>query len=437
MMMADHHMDLMQQYSVSQGHVISQPANLPKPMAGPSSNDQRFLLIFIMGTYFGPDLKNEIPKQSVLQRIGKSLPPYTFDQLETSFMKLSEVENIYYYILRKAHPSCAVKLHSLYKFFQGRLPPPLKEVIEDDRQFTSFFPQHLHRQIRHKGRYKVFEGIVSINDPDVSYIKPEDLERFKQLTGLNDLKIDKEEARNYRHPYGPRTERGEGMQLRVHANASPYAYVQDGRPLAVVMPDGVQDHQTKTTKRRKEPMVNPDMPTSAMLPKEEKPPMKYPDNMGKTVLMIASAPSIEQWNSSGNDCKPSILFTGTATARQAGPSVGLVDIGTCEDAYLFRMALPGVKKDQREFSCEVESDGKVVIRGIITTGEQKVIKKARTFHMKTQSLCPPGPFTVAFQLPGPVEPRQFTGTFGSDGILEGIVMKPMDKMRSACLVFDP
>lgn len=428
-------MEPMQQYPVSQGHVISQPANLPKPQAKPSLNDQRFLLIFIMGTYFGPDLKNEVSKKSALQRLAISLPPYTPDQLEASFMKLSEVESIYYYILRNAKPSCAVKLLSLYKFFQGHLPPPLKEVIEDDRQFTSFFPQHLHKQMRHKGRYKVFEGIVFIDDPDVSYIKTEDIERFKRLTGLNDLKIDREEARNYRHPYGPRTDRGEGMQLRVNVNAGQYAYMQDGKPLAVVMPDGMPNQKTRK-RRKKETTVKPNMPRSAMPPKGQKLPMKYPDSMGKTVLVVSSAPSIDQWNNPRNDPKPSMLFTGTATARQAGPSVGLVDIGTCEDAYLFRMALPGVKKDQREFSCEVESDGTVVIRGIITTGEQKVIKKSRTFHMKTQSLCPPGPFTVSFQLPGPVEPRQFTGNFGSDGILDGIVMKQMDKMDSACLVFE-
>eukprot|EP01018_Ginkgo_biloba_P035381 Gb_19176 [translate_table: standard] len=430
----DFRAELIQQYSVSQGHFISQPASLPKPRVGASSNDQRFLLVFILGTYLGPDLRNEEPKKSALQRLALCHPPYTSDQLGASFFKLSELESIYYYVLRNAHPSAVVKLQSLYKFLQGHLAPPFKEVLEDDRQFTSLFPPHLHRQTRHKGRYKVFEGMVFINDPDISYIKLDDLERFKRLTGLNDLRLDSDEARNYRHGYGPRTDRDEGRQARFYADSGAYGNVQDGRSLAVGIADGLQD--PRMMRRRKEPMGRFNMPPSVLPPKEEKPPLKSPDNMGMAMLMVASAPTIEQWNSAVNDAKPSIVFTGTATARPAGPSVGLVDIGISEDAYLFRIALPGVKKDQREFSCEVESDGKVLIRGTTTTGEQTVFKNSRTFHMKTQSLCPPGPFTVSFQLPGPVEPRQFTGNFGSDGILEGIVMKQRDRSGSACLIFE-
>ena len=44
--------------------------------------------------------------------------------------------------------------------------------------------------------------------------------------------------------------------------------------------------------------------------------------------------------------KPSVVFTGTAKEGSAGPPVGHVDIGESEGAYLFRVALPGVKKDQ-------------------------------------------------------------------------------------------
>lgn len=459
MMENDHHMDAIQQYSVSQGHFISQPADLPKPVVGASSNDQRFLLVFITGSYFGPDLKAEVTRKSAFQRQAQCLPPYTSDQLRPSFLKLSEIESIYYYILRNAHPSAAVKLQSLYKFLQGHLAPPFKEVLEDDRQFTNIFPPELHTQYKFKRRFKVFEAVIFVDDPDTSYIQPEHLERFKRLTGLNDLKLDREEAQNYRHSYGPRMDRDEARQTQIHSNAAAHANVEDSRPLAAVaddrpltavddsgqlaaVADALQD--LKTTRRRKAPTKKSNMPASVRppkasvrRPKEEKSRSKYPDNMSTAVLLVTSAPTIEQWNTSSNHIKPSIDFTGTATARQAGPSVGLVDIGICEDAYLFRIALPGVKKDQRDFSCEVESDGKVLIRGTTTTGEQRVIKNSRTFFMKTQSLCPPGPFTVSFQLPGPVEPRQFTGNFGSDAILEGIVMKQKDRMNSAYLVFQP
>ena len=57
------------------------------------------------------------------------------------------------------------------------------------------------------------------------------------------------------------------------------------------------------------------------------------------------------------------------------------------------------------------------------TGEKRVFRFSQAFVMQTQNLCPSGPFTVMFQLPGPVDPQQFSGSFGTDGILEGVVMK--------------
>jgi hypothetical protein len=47
--------------------------------------------------------------------------------------------------------------------------------------------------------------------------------------------------------------------------------------------------------------------------------------------------------------KPSVVLTGTAKEGSAAPPIGLVDIGTSESAYLFRVALPGVCKDQCKF----------------------------------------------------------------------------------------
>ena len=76
-----------------------------------------------------------------------------------------------------------------------------------------------------------------------------------------------------------------------------------------------------------------------------------------------------------------------------------------------------------EFSCEVGTDGKVLISGVTTTGENTVSRYSQVFEMQTRNLCPPGQFSVSFQLPGPVDPHQFSGNFGIDGILEGVVMK--------------
>uniref|UniRef100_A0A7N2L337 Uncharacterized protein n=1 Tax=Quercus lobata TaxID=97700 RepID=A0A7N2L337_QUELO len=38
--------------------------------------------------------------------------------------------------------------------------------------------------------------------------------------------------------------------------------------------------------------------------------------------------------------------------------------------------------------------------------------------MQSQNLCPPGHFSISFQLPGPVDNQQFSGSFGIDGISE-------------------
>lgn len=76
-----------------------------------------------------------------------------------------------------------------------------------------------------------------------------------------------------------------------------------------------------------------------------------------------------------------------------------------------------------EFSCDIEPDGTIIIKGVTTTGEKIVCKKSQIFRMQTQNLPPPGHFSITFQLPGPVDHRQFSCHFGNDGMLEGIVKK--------------
>ena len=49
--------------------------------------------------------------------------------------------------------------------------------------------------------------------------------------------------------------------------------------------------------------------------------------------------------------KPSVILTGTAKEGSSGPPIGLVDIGVSEGAYLFRVALPGVRKDRSKPLC--------------------------------------------------------------------------------------
>jgi len=97
----EEHFDIIEQPSPpSQGDFVSDTVNLPKARVGASTNDQRFLLVFILGTYFGPDLRDEVPRKSALQHAVMGLPPYSADQLGGSVFKLSEIESIYYFALR-------------------------------------------------------------------------------------------------------------------------------------------------------------------------------------------------------------------------------------------------------------------------------------------------------------------------------------------------
>ncbi|KAL4198102.1 hypothetical protein AMTRI_Chr03g44210 [Amborella trichopoda] len=396
---------------------MDMPDNYSKSLLEATHNDQRFLLNFIIGTYLGPDVKSDSPRRSASQRIAEGRPPYYFTDLGNSFLKLSDVESLYYYILRNTHPSAVLKLNSLYKYFKGQLAPPASDAPDDERQFTSFFPSTLHGQGRYKGSFKIFKGIVIIDDPDTSYIRPADLDRFKILSGLDDLKIDRNEAQLYRHGY--RTDKDDPMD-DFHLEMDSMGDVPNGNAAEAAK-------RRNSRKRRRIREIHQDSgeyfgegkniitPLAHVPPQET---VKAPDYNAPAMVVLASANRVEQWNP-----KPSIHFTGTARDARLGPLVGLVDIGSCKDAYLFRVALPGVKKDHRQFSCEVECDGKVLIKGVTVTGEKNMLRHSRWFHMRTENLCPPGPFTLSFRLPGPVDPRLFYGTFGPDGILEAIVRK--------------
>lgn len=141
------------------------------------------------------------------------------------------------------------------------------------------------------------------------------------------------------------------------------------------------------------------------------------------LVFLPSIPNEEEWNNIIAATKGAVGLTGSAARGKVGPIIGLMDIGEGEATYLFRVSLPGVAADKDKFSCDVEPSGKVVIKGVTSTGERKVRKHSQVFEMRTQNLCPPGPFSVSFQLPGPVDEKRCTVSFGVDGILEGSVKK--------------
>ncbi|KAI8555760.1 hypothetical protein RHMOL_Rhmol05G0199400 [Rhododendron molle] len=382
------------------------------------SDDQCFLLYFILGTFFGPDLKAESPPKSVLHRFAEALPSYTSEQLAGSHIKKVEVERVYHHVLRKADDSVVVKGPWLDRFLHGNLPMPAKYP-----QFPDLFPPQLHPHSRFKTLYKIIENVVFINHPESYYIKPENMERFKRLTGLQNLVLDRDGARMYT---GVDDEalydislQEVGFNGNVTKTTVPLNYVHKNRESSQTF------HILGPVDGAPRNCVPVAYSNVAPLPAEVG--TRSEGGFESGMVFLPSPPTREEWGNIVNVTRSGYSITGTAAMGHFGPSIGLLDIGECEDSYLFRVSLPGVKRDEREFGCEVAIDGKVLIRGVTTTGEQTVYMQSQVFEMQTQNLCPSGHFSISFKLPGPVDPQQFSGNFGTDGILEGIVMKGVQK----------
>ncbi|GMP88060.1 hypothetical protein CsSME_00040185 [Camellia sinensis var. sinensis] len=127
--------------------------------------------------------------------------------------------------------------------------------------------------------------------------------------------------------------------------------------------------------------------------------------------------------------KPTVVLTGTAEEGRAGPPIGMMDIGVSEKAYLCRIALPGLRNNENNFTCDIQRDGRVNIHGVVTGGALK--ESSTAYEMKVQQLCPPGQFTISFNLPGPVDPRlaslnfrlQFVKCWSYCLVLPGLVLE--------------
>ncbi|KAK9922088.1 hypothetical protein M0R45_030569 [Rubus argutus] len=395
-----------------------------------TNDDQRFLLYFIMGAYFGPDVKGERPPKSVLQRIAEGLPPYTFEELAGSQMNTAVVEQVYYYVLRKADQSAIVKLPLLHHFFHGNLLTQGQDDTTNYPQFPDLFPPLLHYNSQSRTRFNFFEHIVFISNPEIYYIKPEDIERFKRLTGLEGFVLDGNATRLHANPDGvgfwdmtvhEQESNGESPPITSSRSSNVKKHVDDSleskdpvKQLHVVAP-------TSSVEYNGTPVMYSYM--ASLLTRNDSYDAQKVD---PAMIFLPSPPTEKEWSNIVAATKNGFALTGSAATGQIGPTIGLIDIGESEDSYLFRVSLPGVRRDEREFSCEVENEGQVLIRGVTITGEKTVYRYSQMFEMQTQNLCPTGHFSVSFKLPGPVNPQQFSGNFGTDGILEGVVMKRLD-----------
>ncbi|VFR00132.1 unnamed protein product [Cuscuta campestris] len=375
------------------------------------TEDQFFLLYLIMGTYFGPDLKEEGPKKSALRRMSEACAPYTSNQLAGTCIRTAEIERLYYYILRGANQSVILPLPLFYQFFHGILHTPVHGYAASYPKFSDLFPPGLHHLVRANNGYNVIENIVFVNDPDVSYITPKCLERYKRLTGLQSFLLDRDCILGL----------FELGNLPLHAFATGRVSTDRhyGTPAYNGSLRGTPNDSSMQSAHNGSLRGTPFTCTdTAPLPLKTN-----SGDIGHAMLVLPKHPSEEDWSDIVAAAKGGYAITGSAASGQIGSVLGPLDIGECEDAYLFRISLPGVKRDEREFSCEVENDGKVIIKGVTTSGEKTVHKYTQVFEMQSQNLCPSGYFSLSFKLPGPVNPQQFSGTFGTDAILEGIVLK--------------
>nr|XP_043632554.1 alpha-crystallin domain-containing protein 22.3 isoform X2 [Erigeron canadensis] len=119
--------------------------------------------------------------------------------------------------------------------------------------------------------------------------------------------------------------------------------------------------------------------------------------------------------------KYGVAVSGSAASGQIGPLIGAHDISESDDGFLFRVALPGVQNDEK-FKFDIQGDGTITIQGVTNTGQEKVQAHNMVFEMRTRNLCPPGDFSVSFQLGDHVDPSTLKHTL-ANGILEGVVNK--------------
>lgn len=73
--------------------------------------------------------------------------------------------------------------------------------------------------------------------------------------------------------------------------------------------------------------------------------------------------------------------------------------------------------------CDVHHSGRVQIQADLAGLPATKDCPQGTFRFITPQLTSPGPFSVSFNLPGPVDARLFTPIARQDGVLEVVIVK--------------
>ena len=101
------------------------------------------------------------------------------------------------------------------------------------------------------------------------------------------------------------------------------------------------------------PYIGPPMPQSYSPPSPAK-DNKNVERVGPAIIFLSSFTTKEDWENITATNKLGVALTGSAAVGKIGPIIGLMDIGECEDSYMFRVSLPGVSSDESEFLCTFE-----------------------------------------------------------------------------------
>ncbi|XP_030545076.1 increased DNA methylation 3-like [Rhodamnia argentea] len=380
------------------------------------TNDQHFLLTIILGIYFGPHLKGERPPyKSAMQRVHERLPHYTSNQLAGSKMMVAQIMHVYYYILRKASQSVVVAPPLLLKFFSNTLPTKVLGTGSNYPRFNDLFPTDLHPCSYVEERFIAIDNIMFSDAPSTSYLREEVVTSFKSLTGLQEFILEKDAANL--PIYVTDEAFYEVVAREEHSEGLSHFFVPPG-----------------SHSRKRMSNVALDVMPLRRVPYEGSPSSKSSRFSGECKTnfkaQLAAKVVFSPLSTAEMQCR------GTVAASSAGVRlVGNVDVGLAEskDCYLFQVSLPGVRRDQKgnnefllnflldaaAFSCELDMSGEVLIEGETAT-DGKVVEG------KAGNLCLSGHFSLCFQLPGCVDPRQSNCNFGTDGIFEGVVKKLID-----------
>ncbi|KAJ8622660.1 hypothetical protein MRB53_031189 [Persea americana] len=187
----------------------------------------------------------------------------------------------------------------------------------------------------------VFQRIVEGLPPYATHELAVVATRFKKLTGLEFLFLDAEAALSYCRICGIADNMIEELDDEELAESSLPRSREMGmgnlryvRPLHCLAPYNNRNNTSDNTEIHNN--VTP-LPTDTYNLHDESGMVFYP-----------SDPTAEEWSEFVDAARKAFGFQGIAVEIQDGPLIGLLDIRVCEDAYWFRILLPGVKQDDNK-----------------------------------------------------------------------------------------